>query len=136
MQKAVFYLGVAAILVLTSSISAQFYYGSNGPVPLSIDSNKVLIKFDMTYNPESQSAILSQIDSPVSQDPCGPDTFIRRNRHPSPWLQYYPNPWHTALVLHTARRKNKYNPPVVRPIRAVPDYNGYIQCGVSCHYHF
>ncbi len=62
MQKAVCLLGAAVILVLTSSISAQFYYGSNGPVPLSIDSNKVLIKFDMTYNPELQSAILSQIE--------------------------------------------------------------------------
>jgi hypothetical protein len=60
MQKAVCFLGAAVILVLTSSVFAQFYYGSNGPIPLSIDSNKVLIKFDQAFSPESQSALLTQ----------------------------------------------------------------------------
>lgn len=61
MQKVVCFLGAAVILVLSSSVFAQFYYGSNGPVPLTIDSSKVLIKFDQAYSPESQSALLSQI---------------------------------------------------------------------------
>jgi len=60
---------IAAIMViLFSSVGwSQFYYGSNGQIPLRVDSNKVTIKFDETFSPQNQGAILDAIDRIVYQ---------------------------------------------------------------------
>lgn len=48
--------------LLASYSSGQFYYGSDGPIPLTVDSTKVTIKFDQTFSPGAQQALLESID--------------------------------------------------------------------------
>jgi len=57
--------------LLASYSSGQFYYGSDGPIPLKIDSSKVSIKFDETVSPQVQEALISsigRIDEGINDD--------------------------------------------------------------------
>jgi subtilisin family serine protease len=56
------------IFLLSSTAIAQFYYGSHGPVPLKVDSSRVLIKFDQ-FMPSSPQDIMASIHRIVGEIP-------------------------------------------------------------------
>jgi subtilisin family serine protease len=61
-KKITLFALVILSVIATSNVFGQYYYGSDGPVALSIDSNKVLIKFDSSFPPDSQKTLLDSID--------------------------------------------------------------------------
>jgi hypothetical protein len=54
-------VGLALVVALAVPIAAQFYYGSQGPIPLKIDSSRVTIKFHEEAAPDGQQDILTAI---------------------------------------------------------------------------
>jgi len=62
MVRAGLLICLCLIMVMASGLSAQYYYCHDEMIPLSIDSTKVLIKFDNQFSPSSQAALLSQIE--------------------------------------------------------------------------
>jgi len=69
MKRVVLLLGLIAAYISIPTASAQFYYGTDGPIQLSVDSFRVLIKFDQSFAPHSQELLLASIDRIV----CGID---------------------------------------------------------------
>ena len=58
---------VFVMALMTATVSGQFYYGSDGPIPLKIDSLKVTLKFDAGISPSGQQALLQSIERVVNQ---------------------------------------------------------------------
>jgi len=55
-------LTAAAIVVMAASASGQLYYGTDGPIPLKIDSSKVAVKFDASITPFAREQLIASID--------------------------------------------------------------------------
>jgi len=66
MQKVVLFVVAMTVGVWATPVNAQYYYSLQGPIPLTIDSMKVLIKFDFSFSPESYEAIIASIDRIVA----------------------------------------------------------------------
>ncbi|MEW6052087.1 MAG: S8 family serine peptidase [Candidatus Zixiibacteriota bacterium] len=59
-ERFICYLSVV-IVVLAAGIRAQFYHGTDGMVPLGIDSTKVVVKFDAGASPQDVSSRIARI---------------------------------------------------------------------------
>jgi subtilisin family serine protease len=60
MKRTVF-LAIAVLTLMVAHASGQFYYGSDGPISLKIDSLKVTIKFDATISPSAKQELIESI---------------------------------------------------------------------------
>lgn len=58
---------IAVIVIMTTTISAQFWYGVDGPVPLKIDSLKVIIKFESGMSINQQQELLESYDRIIEE---------------------------------------------------------------------
>jgi hypothetical protein len=58
---------LAIAWLISSQAYAQYYYGSDGPVHLKIDSNRILIKFEAYLEADSQQALIASIDNIVKK---------------------------------------------------------------------
>jgi len=66
------------LLALASQTCGQFWYGTDGPVSLVVDSSLVLVKFDEGFSPDDQASLLRQVERIVAvvNDPEVVDEFI------------------------------------------------------------
>ena len=62
MKRALLTLAVGLGLALGTTVLAQHYYGLEGPVPLEIDSHKVMVKFDSSAAAIAQTTIVPDIN--------------------------------------------------------------------------
>jgi serine protease len=62
MNRTILILTIMAFAVAIPA-KADFFYGTNGPVSLRCDSNRIVMKFDRTYSPDVHTALLQQLAS-------------------------------------------------------------------------
>jgi hypothetical protein len=60
-----------AVLLVSASGSAQYYYSGGGTIPLRIDSSRMVVRFDDEIGSQGQEALLvsiKRIDSATNDD--------------------------------------------------------------------
>ncbi|MEW6052133.1 MAG: hypothetical protein AB1644_13855 [Candidatus Zixiibacteriota bacterium] len=49
------------IICMVGSLHAQFYYGKYGPVSITEDSNRIILKFEITAGQDNRTELLAQL---------------------------------------------------------------------------